>query len=334
MLQKRRSVYAGPQRDRENRGQRTDEIAIRIHVREKKDVPPDEQMPKTIGGVTTDVLQNTFVPYILKVPATEVIPEADVRIYNLLKGGIDIGPCRVVNGNEYAGTLGAIVLDKASNAPMMLSNFHVMAIDNGSSTGDPMVQPSLIHGGSCPRDVAGTLQQKSLGGSVDCAVARITGRSYANEIVDIGLLRGTAQAALGIAVRKRGSKTGLTYGTIDGVSMTVTIDYEDGLGMVTFTNQIALKVDSRRSTNFADYGDSGSVVVNEGNKVVGLFFAGSTDKMSFTANPIESVLEALNIISINPGSLRQFLRMKGINPSKGLRSIRPPVVSVRSFMGI
>src|SRR6266568_4547159 len=159
-------------------GQRTDEIAIRIHVREKKDVPPDEQMPKTIGGVTTDVLQNTFVPYILKVPATEVIPEADVRIYNLLKGGIDIGPCRVVNGNEYAGTLGAIVLDKASNAPMMLSNFHVMAIDNGSSTGDPMVQPSLIHGGSCPRDVAGTLQQKSLGGSVDCAVARITGRSY------------------------------------------------------------------------------------------------------------------------------------------------------------
>lgn len=33
-------------------------------------------------------------------------------------------------------------------------------------------------------------------------------------------------------------------------------------------------------------------------------------------------------------SLRQFLRIKGIDPSKGLRSIRPPITSVRTFMGI
>ncbi len=33
------------------------------------------------------------------------------------------------------------------------------------------------------------------------------------------------------------------------------------------------------------------------------------------------------------GSLRLFLRGKGIDPSKGLRSIRPPITSVRAFMG-
>jgi hypothetical protein len=35
-----------------------------------------------------------------------------------------------------------------------------------------------------------------------------------------------------------------------------------------------------------------------------------------------------------PYSLRRFLRIKGIDPSKGLRSIRPPITSVRAFMGI
>ncbi len=34
------------------------------------------------------------------------------------------------------------------------------------------------------------------------------------------------------------------------------------------------------------------------------------------------------------GSLRQFLRSKGIDPSKGLRTLRPSISSVRAFMGI
>jgi len=39
-------------------------------------------------------------------------------------------------------------------------------------------------------------------------------------------------------------------------------------------------------------------------------------------------------IRLPPYSLRRFLRVKGIDPSKGLRSIRPPLTSVRAFMGI
>lgn len=319
-------------------GQKTNKIVIRIHVAAKKDVPLHEQIPKTIAGVETDVLQNTFVPYILKMPATEIIPEVDRTTYNPLEGGISIGPCRIVDGSAYAGTLGMIVLDSVSSTPMMLSNFHVMAIDNGSSTGNTMVQPSLIDGGICPENIAGALQRKSLGGSVDCAVASVTGRISANKVADIGLLKGTALAVLGTEVRKRGRTTGLTYGTVDSISMTVSTNQGDGLGIVTLTNQFSLKVDSVHSTIFSDYGDSGSVIVNGEDKVIGLLFAGDSTNGSTNgstaANPIEPVLEALNIISINPGSLRQFLRLKGIDPSKGIRSIEPPVVSVRSFMGI
>jgi hypothetical protein len=45
---------------------------------------------------------------------------------------------------------------------------------------------------------------------------------------------------------------------------------------------------------FGDHGDSGSVVVDANNKVVGLYFAGSSDGTG-VANPIAAVLSALNI---------------------------------------
>ncbi len=276
-------------------GQKTDEIAIRVHVAEKKDVPPDQKVPETIDGVKTDVLANQFVLHTVSMPETDIHPELDANLYDPLQGGISIGPCRAVNGFIFAGTLGAIVLDNASNTPMMLSNFHVMCVDNGWQVGDPMVQSSRIDGGSCPINVVGTLQRASLGGQVDCAVASITARDHANAIVDIGPVTGTANAALGIAVRKRGRTTDLTFGTVDSIALTVTIDYGDGLGNITLTNQIGVTVDSTRSTKFGDHGDSGSVVVNDACQVIGLHFAGNTDGTTGIANPIQSVLDALNI---------------------------------------
>jgi hypothetical protein len=46
---------------------------------------------------------------------------------------------------------------------------------------------------------------------------------------------------------------------------------------------------------FGDHGDSGSVVVENSRKVVGLYFAGSEDGTYGVANPIQSVLTALNV---------------------------------------
>src|SRR5436309_2922941 len=79
-------------------GKKTDEIVVRVHVAEKKDVPPDQKIPETINGVKTDVLQNRFELAI------------DKDLYDPLLGGISIGSVHVVGPLLYeAGTLGAIV---------------------------------------------------------------------------------------------------------------------------------------------------------------------------------------------------------------------------------
>ena len=97
---------------------------------------------------------------------------------------------------------------------------------------------------------------------MDCAVASHTARGFACEIVDIGEVAGQATATLGMAVRKRGRTTGLTFGTVDDINLTVTISYCNGLGNVTLTNQIGIEVDTSQNTQFGDGGDSGSVVVD------------------------------------------------------------------------
>ena len=285
-------------------GQKTDQIAIRVHVAEKKDVPPDQAIPDTIDGVITDVLQNTFVPQVLAVPEAELPPQVDPKTYNPLEGGISIGPCRSINGMLYIGTLGAMVLDNTTSTPMMLSNFHVMCVDNGWQVGDPITQPSRVNGGLCPNNTAGTLQRASLGGQVDCAVATLVTRGSSSSIVDIGPVAEPAAAVLGMAVRKRGYRTLLTSGIVDGIAMTLIIDYGNPLGRVTLTNQIVVQPDLTRNPKFSQPGDSGSVVVNTAQQVIGLLCAGAFDGTITVVNPIQAVLDAMNISLRPPFSTR------------------------------
>ena len=289
------------------KGKKTDELAIRVYVEQKKDVPKSEMIPKTINGVKTDVIQRKFVLHPLKVKLTDIAVMADTGRYDPLKGGISIGPCRAIGGYIFAGTLGAIVIDNSTGKEMLLSNFHVMCVDDTWTVGNTMCQPSRIDTGVCPGDVVGTLQRASLGGKVDCAVASHTARGYACEIVDIGKVAGKATATVGMAVRKRGRTTGLTYGTVDTVDLTVNIPYGDGLGVVTLTKQIGIDVDSTKSAKFGIHGDSGSVVVDNSRRIVGLYFAGNDEQKDATgkviqpegvygvANPIQAVLDALNV---------------------------------------
>src|SRR5262245_55093971 len=216
-------------------GKPTNTIAIRVLVEKKKpNVPAAQKVPEEIDGHPTDVIERKFELQDFrarKAVAELLVPQVDSGTYTPLKGGISIGPCRAVGGFVYAGTLGAIVTDKTSGKHMLLSNFHVMCIDNNFHIGDTQAQPSLVDGGSCPGGVVGTLARQSLGGSVDCAVADISGsRGESCEIVDIGFVAGTNTASLGQAVRKRGRTTGLTFGTVDSINLTVSIDYGAGIG--------------------------------------------------------------------------------------------------------
>jgi hypothetical protein len=121
------------------------------------------------------------------------------------------------------------------------------------------------------------------------------GQSSNCDIVDIGVVNGTALPVENEAVRKRGRTTELTYGFVDDISLTVTIDYGAGIGSVTLTNQIGIEVDSSQSDQFGNSGDSGSVVVNQNNEVIGLYFAGTSDGSFGVANPIDSVFSSLDV---------------------------------------
>jgi hypothetical protein len=279
-------------------GVRTEEVAIRVMVGKKRSsVDAKDKVPDMIDGVRTDVIERTYFLHTEprnRSKVEDITLQADTGNYNPVKGGIGIGPCRAVGGFVYVGTLGAIVKDNASGNPMLLSNFHVMCIDNGWSVGDTMAQPGRVDGGSCPANVVGTLQRAALTGLVDCAVSSLSGRGYSCEIVDIGRVAGTAVATLGQAVRKRGRTTGLTYGFVESVSLSVNIDYGDGIGMKTLTNQMSIRPDTAHNAAFGDHGDSGSAVVDGSVNVVGLHFAGSSDGHGI-ANVIANVLSALNV---------------------------------------
>jgi len=279
-------------------GKRTDEVAIRVMVAQKKgDVPAAERVPDHFDGVKTDVIERRYFLHDAmknKKPENDVSLQADAGNYDPVKGGISIGPCRAVGGYVYVGTLGAIVKDNASGNPLLLSNFHVMCIDNGWHAGDTMAQPGRVDGGQCPANVIGTLQRAALTASVDCAVSSLSGRGYSCEIVDIGKVAGTAAATLNMPVRKRGRTTGLTYGFVDSISLSVNIDYGNGIGVKTLTNQIGIRPDTAHNAAFGDHGDSGSAVVDGSVNVVGLHFAGSSDGHGI-ANQIANVLAALNV---------------------------------------
>jgi hypothetical protein len=284
-------------------GEPTDRLAIRVLVTEKKPrgkVPAKQRVPEEIDGHPTDVIERRFELHQLgaSVPVESLATPVDSSAYDPLRGGISIGPCREINGFVHAGTLGAIVADNVSNEFLVLSSFHVLCVDDGSNPGDPMAQPARMDGATCPGDAIGTLRRHALTATVDAAVADTlangaTTRSVAPEVVEIGALTGVNTATLGQAVRKRGRTTRLTFGTVDSVALTLTLDYGDGIGRRTLTNQIGVKPDGRNPA-FTAKGDTGSVVVNDARQVVGLLVAGD-DAGYGVANPIADVLGALNV---------------------------------------
>lgn len=219
-------------------GKKTDEIAIRVHVSKKKNVAEGETVPKEINGIKTDVIEGTYeAQAVAKQQVQEVDAQADTVKYRPLQGGISIGPNRSVGGYVYAGTLGCFVRDNTNGKTLMLSNFHVMCVDNNWYAGDVMNQPSRVDTGTAA-DTVGTLNRAVLSAHVDGAVANInTGIAYKSTIPGIGNINGTGTAVLGAAVRKRGRTTLLTYGFIDGLDGTVNVDYKKALGVRTFTNQ-------------------------------------------------------------------------------------------------
>ena len=297
----------------------TGEPAFIVYV-EKKLPPADlsrkHVVPKELDGLYTDVVEIGVVRA-LGVRTSRARP---------CQPGVSIG-----HYQSTAGTFGAVVRDKTTKELMVLSNNHVLA--NGSSLqevrakpGDPILQPGPYDGGTT-KDRIGTLyryvpivknESKSdcpvasavakaatrllnvvkqdyeirfykrfkTENTVDCALAKLDSADLvAPAIFELGEITGISEVKPGLKVLKSGRTTGVTSGVVKSISTTLKVEMKQD-EKVWFSDQVVTDMDSQP-------GDSGSLVVDENMKVVGLLFAGS-DKLT-VFNRITNVVDRLGI---------------------------------------
>lgn len=293
------------------KGKPTGELAIVVYVENKKPankVPKGQLIPPELDGIPTDVKeQQKIVPKVALTPVRDRdVPLLDATNYATLHGGISMGPCRSIHldppdvpaSGDYtiAGTLGALVRDRVTRNTMVLTNFHVAAVHNDWQVGDRMAQPSRSDGGRCPDDGFGGLSRARLNSHVDGAVVTIDdGVATRASIEQIGAVNGHADAVVGHQVRKRGRTTELTIGWVDSIDATNIVAYGGDVGDRTFRDQIRILPDTTINPHFSEGGDSGSVIVDHDNNIVGLLFAGAEDDSDTYANPIQRVLDDLAV---------------------------------------
>jgi len=264
-------------------GQRTDQIVIRVFVKEKKNVPEAERIPQTINGIATDIIQSD--------------PQLLNGFLNPVQGGLIIE-----DSNNRQGTGGMVVFNgfRGVGQPMMLTCHHVVADTDGHLVrGSVMYQPNPLKPPFPPERRVGIVDRGLFNGVVDAAVVSINWPDISGQILDIGPIKGIDHATLNMRVRKHGGATNLTTGTVTGIDADLLI--ANPTGITRFTNQITIEGDQVTNPRFALPGDSGSVVVNETGNVVGLVFAGDLGVGKLTyANHITAVLNALDLGVYNP----------------------------------
>lgn len=242
---------------------------------------------------------NDLIPKYHKGYVTDVI---EVGTFNSLGftskvrpilGGISIG----VLNTPYVGTLGCEVFGNTTtlNTIYLLSNNHVISNENSVLKGTKLLQPGQGDGGNPSTDIVSTLIKSipiqfttpitTPNNIVDCALGLITIPSIiTNSIISIGSIGGIAPPMLNLPVQKSGRTTGYTTGSITAINASVNVSYNTGTAF--FTNQIV-------TTAMSSPGDSGSIILDMNNRIIGLLFAGSA---SYTiANDITNVLTFLGI---------------------------------------
>jgi hypothetical protein len=278
------------------------------------DLPLKDRVPETMDGIPTDVIQTgRFRVFAVRTDRVRPAP-----------GGVSIG-----HRDITAGTLGCLV--KKNGVIHILSNNHVLANSNSASAGDAILQPGPHDGGKYPDDhiahltdfapisfsgggsdtpsgcslangvanvlnaIAGmmgsdarlqAITTQATDNLVDAAIARpLNDSDVSEDILEIGTIAGTASGELDMAVKKSGRTTEFTTGVIEQVDVTVDVEYGTGR-TARFTDQLV-------AGPMSQGGDSGSAVLDNNNRLVGLLFAGSDQNTII--NRIENVFSALDI---------------------------------------
>ncbi len=317
----------------EQTGKFADNLTMRVHVERKQPIEyfkdrehelicKSEKTPKTAstnkikdkeyispGGkpVKPDVIEAKYCPAAMQQRAILERPRTPTefdrrRRLDPLVGGISIG-----SPDVPVGTLGALVWDKIDGAICILSNWHVLAGNLHAEAGSPCFQPGRFDQGRSS-DVVARLKRWSFDNQTDAAIAELTGsrRYCAGEIIKLNQqITGTKDPHLGMVVQKSGRTTDVTWGFIDGLFFSTTVQYSNGVVRV-FEDQIHIaplppEDDSMPISPISDSGDSGAVWVTSSNgdgyQAIGLHFAGDLPRSAFgeyaLANPIKIIEERL-----------------------------------------
>jgi hypothetical protein len=238
-------------------GELTDAIALVVFVPVKlplDDIPPAQLVPEEFAGFPTDVVE--FQPVLIDDPTCRALAiPPDITAHDPLVGGIQISHL-VTDGilqRVESGTLGAIVRRRSDGERLLLTCQHV-----APTPGDPVQQPAFGNPGSTDIGLIGV-------GDVlrDCALIEPDGtRGIEASIKDVGPVRGTAELRLFEPVKKRGAVTGLSSGRV----VHAIIDPAT-LRFASFTVAVV------PPGIFCWCGDSGSVVLNTTDRVLGLLFS-------------------------------------------------------------
>ena len=262
-----------------------------------------DTIPKRISGFPVEV-----VPIPGFAPVYGGVPGYRTARYRPVPGGVSASHMSVT-----AGTVGAVIRDKISGNKLFLSNNHVFA--NTASTtnarahvGDYIVQPGVIDASGSYEDVVATLlawvpfndRKMNL---VDAAIALPIDQSIAsqyilsNQNLDVIPIHGTSYTKTGKRVKKYSRTTDADFGVVVDTNFSVAVDYEDGVTR-NFTDQILMEIKT-------EGGDSGSLLMDEGDNAVGLIFAGGVDnggRFFGVANKIHNVLTMFgNGVDISDG---------------------------------
>jgi hypothetical protein len=284
-------------------GKPTDEDALLVFVEKKEDISKlnkSDLIPNKIESVKTDVVGKTGKLVKLGTYVTKERPVVP---------GISCGHLWTT-----AGTIGGAFLNRHDQF-VILSNNHVLAVENRGKRGHLTIQPGQYDRGSW-RDRIGLLHYyRGLGKSnkmvfdahnwrknpynvEDSATCLIDDPdTFINEIKDIGAMSGwNDNPTVDMAVQKTGRTTGHTTGNIIGLNATVFVQYD--MGVLEFRDQII-------TGDMSAGGDSGSLLLDMSNAVVGLLFAGSNTITIH--NPIKYPRATYGLKMVNTVSITENL---------------------------
>lgn len=265
----------------------TDQLALFVYVPRKRavgEVAEAELVPAEFAGYVTDVVETR--PTLIE----------DTAFHNPLSGGIQISREQLLTDGIFtppSGTLGAIVRSRDDGSQQLLTCAHVVERSDLN-----IFQPAPVFASPGSNQVGTVFASRREFTPIflDCAVVDLNGsRGTDFSVRDIGPIKGvsTQLPALGALVKKRGARTLVTQGFV------VRLGAATGAPVVDQFEIISAGIPF--VTPFAGGGDSGSVLLNASDEVIGLLFAipnenlGTKLSTGGLAMPIHNVQEALQI---------------------------------------